>query len=259
MLILKCHRVLGIEESATSPTIEKAYREKLDSLYAEGTNAPDVFIEKKSEELRSAKKECLSWATATTSEKLSLRIQEKGEALMNPNVMYTSPIGLCSACVSGCCGAFGDDSCVKCVCGENSGDGCVSCANKIDIGLYIMLGLAALGGIITLIGKIAPSIGNGIKQGKQHRNEAAAIKRESLQADYNQAMKRLNNAKTDLAVVASQYDRVTAFCHFFESLGCENCRSIITTQQGPVTAARTQVYNVQIEMERIETKLRKHD
>lgn len=255
---MKCHRVLGIEESASESSIEQAYNTKICSLYSIRGSLSDEFINKKVGELLTAKDECLRWTSITNSERLSLRIREKGDFLTSPNVMYTSPIGFCSACVGGCCGAFEDDSCVKCVCGENSSDGCVSCANKVDIGLYVAAGLAALWGLITLIGKIAPAVHEGNKAHRETRRNEAITKNQNLQAELNQALLQLNHANDFYSFNNTQYVRIVAFCDFLTSINCGDCSNVVARQQAAVNTAAEEVTDAQRTVDRIQHQIQKN-
>lgn len=248
---MKCHRVLGIEESASESAISQAYQKKVDYLYSNESDCPEMIKEKKAEELLAAKNDCIRWLSSTGSEKLSLRIRETRESFTNPNVMYTSPIGCCSGCVSAC----GSDSCCKSCCGDD----CVSCANKVDIGLYVMIGLAIIGGIISLISKITPKIRESNERNKIARRDEAVADNQRLQVTLNQANSQLKAANDNLAAVASEYDKVVAFCNFFRVIGCADCTSIIAVQQGTVTAARTQIYNAHENASRIQAQMRRND
>lgn len=255
---MKCHRVLGIEETASHASIDLAYKNKLDSLYSISGSFSDEFIKKKAEELLVARNECLSWKSSTCAERLSARIREKGNLLTNPNVMYASPIGFCSACAGGCCGAFEDDGCVKCLCGENSSDGCVNCANKIDIGLYVAAGIAAICGIVSLIGKLAPTVREGKTSRKDIRRTKAITANQNLQQELNQAVLRLNRANDNYSYNTSQYDRLLASCDFLTAMNCGDCSGIIARQQAAVTAAAAEVKDAQNSVDRLQHRIQKN-
>lgn len=248
---MKCHRVLGIEESANVLVINQAYQKKLDYLNSNGSDYSETFREKKAEELLWAKNACIRWFDSSESKKLSLRIQETKNRLANPNIMYSSEIGCCSGCAIAC----SKDKCCSLCCGDD----CVSCATAVDIGSYVMLGLLVIGGLFSLKKKI--------KAKKQEEDERYRIFRQNeafsqdmiLQEKLKQAHNQLNAANDNLIEVTREYDRVVAFCKFIKAIGGADCVDIIAVQEETVADARAQINNVQDTISRIQAEKQKND
>lgn len=255
---MKCHEVLGVEETASESSVELAYQSKLAALYSCEDSLPHDLMDKKAAELLTAKNDCIAWTSSSNGERLVMRFREKRNLLTNPNVMYASPIGFCSACSGGCCGAFEDDTCVECICGENSSDRCVNCTNKVDIGLYIVAGLAAIGGIISLIGKITPSAHTGKGDRGAKRQREAVAKNQELQSELDNALAQLKREKNEKSSAGEQYDRILAFSNFFTHIGCENCSDIIAREQSAVNDAEAKVNKTQNTVDRLQRQIQKN-
>lgn len=247
---MKCHKILGIRESSTENDIEKAFADRRSELTSDFETLSPALMEKKTDELLSAKAECIKWLSLTSAEKRSARLKEAHDTLTSPSTLYSS--GCCSACTSGCCGS--DRTCNNC-CGSE----CVSCAGYIDIGIYILLGIGAVAGLVSLLPKITRSIRESNEKARQQRVQAAIEENKQLRWDLSEAEKRQNSANERVTAVTQQCTSTIAFCHLFERMGCNSCAEIVFVEQKRVEAAKMNKGQEDENVNRIQERIHKND
>jgi len=228
---MKYHKILGIEENATEQEIIAAYEKKQDMLCNNIELLSDDSISKKTDELLTAKAECMKWLMSTSSQRRSMRMKESRNTLMNPNILYSQPIGFCSACCYSCHGCCGD--------------GIVDCGNIVDGGCYLMIGLAIISGIIQIAswGK-ETGTRNEIRQleieNQRLQDSIARLRAENqnMPESLRIANDKLKEARTVVSDEEKQYKRIVSFCQFFEILGCDSYEVIKERQWSSVKKAR---------------------
>ena len=256
---MKCHKILGIEENATEQEIVAAYQKRYGRLCNNEELLQSAMISQKSEELMAAKSDCMKWLTLTNSEKKSMRLKESKNSLLNSNVLYSSPIGLCSGACSGACdgyasgGGFCCCDCFFCFDPQNTENSVMGCARIIDIGFYIAMGLLTLTGI-RFLAKYLQGVITKCKISKleddnrKHREKLGRLIAEinSLQRTLDEITgNNLSNSQNVLLKAQCQYDVVNSFCCFFESLGCKNFEDIQSRQLNSLKRINSDLAGIQ--------------
>ena len=247
---MKCHRILGVRESATENEIEAAFSDKKNSILINPETISSSCMEKKIEELQSAKTRCLDWLSLTSAEKRSARLKEAHDTPTSPTTLYSS--GCCSACTSGCCGS--DRTCNNC-CGSE----CVSCAGYIDIGIYSLLGIGAVAGLFSLLPKMTRSIRESNERNRQQRRQAAIEENQRLQQDLSVAKTQQRRANDNLTTVSKQFSETILFCNLFETIGCTSCVEIVVAEQKLMDAAQRQISQETENVNRIQERIQKNN
>lgn len=172
----------------------------------------DDSISKKNDELLTAKADCMKWLMSTSSQRRSIRMKESRNTLINPNILYSQPIGFCSACCYSCHGCCGD--------------GIVDCGNIVDGGCYITMGLGLVYAIYMIIISIKDTeTRNKIRQ-LERENQALQDSITRLRAENQnipESLRKANDKLSEAKIVVSEeekkYNRIVVFCRFFEALG----------------------------------------
>ena len=213
---MKCHLILGIDENATEQEIDQAYQVKYDQLCENRESRLQSAKEYKIKELRKARSDSLKWLSLTTREKRSERLKEAGGSLINPALMFSSPIHCCGDC----CGYCGEE----CFCPELEG-----CGRQVDdCGCLIVV----CGGVLLTFFTIAPMIPVWIVAWKKKRTEKLRKQLEEAQAELQPAHLEEQRAKALLDKENDQYDIVHSFGVFFKAIGCNDCSDINIRQLG---------------------------
>lgn len=133
------HDILGIPENAPTTEIEKAYKQKVEVLEAQGTCLTQQQHDKKAQELLMAKESCLLWHDKSFYSKTAEKIHKYASDMYAPNrASIYCCIGPCT-CMDGCTCNSAEDSCLVSYCGMETP--CI--AYLCDLLLYGFFGLIA--------------------------------------------------------------------------------------------------------------------
>ena len=167
-------------------------------------------------------------------------IKESKTSLLYSNVLYSSPIGLCSGACSGACdgyasaGGFCCCDCFFCFDPQNTENSVMGCARIIDIGFYIIMGLSTITGIGMLAKHIPDAIAKREICRLEDENRTLREKLGRLNAEIESTQRtldeitgnNLSDSQNVLLKAQCQYDKVNSFCCFFEALGGKNLEDI---------------------------------
>ena len=193
---MHCHDVLGIKETAVYDEIENAYNNKIEAIsYATNTLQKEA-IEKKTQELKSAKEECIEWTSMTTAQKVEKRITEAVIPSNGSIKLYSC--GDFVACLLPC--TCLDTLSYECLCNcgtgnsANAGSVCAEISPSCRYCPYISDGLIWLTIISNCIFALLPSTKRPGKTGfiKARKEE--------------RKRKRIDNAEQRLAGFRQQYE-----------------------------------------------------
>lgn len=122
---MKCHNVLEISERASEEEILSAYTHKIAEV-EQSINVNPIILERKRQELATAKEECLTWRNKSFPSRISSRVSELSSQVTSPNRLNECCIGPCSCCDwccgYACCGSAGSHDygcCAACCCDDS--------------------------------------------------------------------------------------------------------------------------------------------
>ena len=227
---MKCHLILGINENATEQEIEQAYQERCDKLCESREFRLESAKEYKIKELRKARSDSLRWRSLTTREKRSERLKEAGGSLINPALMFSSPIHCCGDCC-----AFCSSDC--CMFNDGEKEAIEGCGRKADdCGCLIVV----CGGLVMAIIGLAPMIPVWIAAWKTKRIQKLREQLTEALAEQQRAQGEEQGARTQWNREKDQYDIVHSFGDFFKAIDCNDCSDIYIRQQGMVEKTKAE-------------------
>lgn len=226
---MHCHEILGVRESASWEDIECAFSEKCTRLTSNKDVLGIVPYERKIQELKTAKKECLEWKDKSFSARTLSRVSEYSSQVTSSNRVNECCIGPFSCvdyfCGYICCGNVGSHDygfIAACCCDESS----LNYTPTIWCDVVLYAGLVWLWFSDRKEKKKAEEAEIRKRQAERARSENA-----QLEEKLRQCLATQKNIQEQLQEEEKTGKTLAAFISFFSSLGDVDGQTVTENQK----------------------------